>query len=166
MGHGVNFAVFSEHATRVDLCLFAGPDATSEFARVTLPEQTDMVWHALLPDMRPGQVYGYRVHGPYDPQSGHRFNPAKLLLDPYAKAVVRPVLWETGPAIDILTFCARDDHLRSPREGLHSAAPRNPGAIARHVRGAGATPGDRPSITGCRPPTRATTRTSQAAATR
>jgi isoamylase len=92
-GNGVNFAIFSEHATRVDLCLFDGPDATAERVLVTLPEQTDMVWHALLPDVRPGQVYGYRVHGPYNPAAGHRFNPAKLLLDPYSKAVARPVQW-------------------------------------------------------------------------
>ncbi|HET9468300.1 MAG TPA: glycogen debranching protein GlgX [Vicinamibacterales bacterium] len=93
-GRGVNFAIFSEHATRVDLCLFNNADSTSEYVHVTLPEQTDMVWHALLPDVRPGQIYGYRVYGPYDPANGHRFNPAKLLLDPYAKALVRPVQWD------------------------------------------------------------------------
>ena len=93
-GSGVNFAIFSEHATRVDVCLFNNADSTSEYVHVTLPEQTDMVWHALLPGVRPGQIYGYRVHGPYDPANGHRFNAAKLLLDPYAKALVRPVRWD------------------------------------------------------------------------
>jgi len=89
----VNFAVFSEHATKVELCLFNSVDATSESARVTLPEQTDMVWHGFLPDARPNQLYGYRVHGAYDPQHGHRFNPAKVVMDPYAKSVARTIRW-------------------------------------------------------------------------
>ncbi len=84
-GEGVNFALFSEHATRVELCLFA-PDGR-ETHRLHLPERTNNVWHGLLPDLRPGQRYGYRVHGPFRPGEGHRFNPNKLLLDPYAKAV-------------------------------------------------------------------------------
>ena len=85
-GLGVNFALFSAHATKVELCLF---DATgeNEIERITLPEYTDEVFHVYLPDARPGTVYGYRVHGPYDPANGHRSNPAKLLLDPYAKAI-------------------------------------------------------------------------------
>ncbi|HET8650492.1 MAG TPA: hypothetical protein VFL95_10650, partial [Gemmatimonadales bacterium] len=86
-GQGTNFALFSEHATAVDLCLFSGPDAPTESARIPLRDRTDQVWHAYLPDVRPGQLYGYRVHGPYDPSQGHRFNPAKLLIDPYAKAI-------------------------------------------------------------------------------
>ena len=89
----MNFAVFSEHATKVELCLFNSVDATSESARVTLPEQTDMVWHGFLPDARPNQLYGYRVHGAYDPQHGHRFNPAKVVMDPYAKSVARTIRW-------------------------------------------------------------------------
>ncbi|HXH06259.1 MAG TPA: glycogen debranching protein GlgX, partial [Vicinamibacterales bacterium] len=92
-GVGVNFAIFSEHATRVDLCLFDSAEATAESVRIPLPEQTDMVWHGYLPDVRPGQLYGFRVHGPYAPQEGHRFNPAKLLLDPYAKAIGRRMRW-------------------------------------------------------------------------
>jgi isoamylase len=92
-GSGVNFAVFSEHATRVELCLFDSADAPSESLSIPLPEQTDMVWHGYLPDVRPGQLYGYRVHGPYDPRSGHRFNPSKLLFDPYATAVGRRERW-------------------------------------------------------------------------
>ncbi|MEW6322902.1 MAG: glycogen debranching protein GlgX [Acidobacteriota bacterium] len=92
-GLGVNFAIFSEHATAVELCLFDTVGATAESVRIRLPEQTDMVWHGYLPDVRPGQLYGYRVHGPYDPAAGHRFNPAKLLVDPYAKAIARTVRW-------------------------------------------------------------------------
>jgi glycogen operon protein len=93
-GIGVNFAIFSEHATSVDLCLFDDPDATAESGRLSLPEQTDMVWHGYLPDVRPGQLYGYRVHGPYEPRTGHRFNAAKVVLDPYAKAVGRAPRWD------------------------------------------------------------------------
>jgi glycogen operon protein len=92
-GVGVNFALFSEHATRVELCLFDSPDAEVESLTISLPEQTDMVWHGYLPDVHPGQLYGYRVHGPYDPQAGHRFNPHKLLLDPYAKVIGRRGRW-------------------------------------------------------------------------
>jgi glycogen operon protein len=90
-GQGVNFALFSEHATKVELCLFDTPDAPKESLRIGLPEQTDLVWHAYLRDVRPGQLYGYRVHGPYEPASGHRFNPHKILLDPYAKGIGRPL---------------------------------------------------------------------------
>jgi isoamylase len=92
-GAGVNFALFSAHATQVDLCLFDGPEAHHETARLPLPERTDLVWHGYLPGLRPGQLYGYRVHGPYDPAQGHRFNPAKVVLDPYAKAVGRVPRW-------------------------------------------------------------------------
>jgi glycogen operon protein len=92
-GAGVNFAVYSEHATSVDLCLFDSVRAKTEAVRIVLPEQTDMVWHGYLPDIIPGQMYGFRVHGPYDPGSGHRFNAHKVLLDPYAKAIARVVEW-------------------------------------------------------------------------
>lgn len=92
-GRGVNFALFSEHAERVELCLFDSVDADRESQRIVLLEYTDQVWHGYLPDIRPGQIYGYRVYGPYLPEAGHRFNPNKVLLDPYAKAVVRPVQW-------------------------------------------------------------------------
>jgi glycogen operon protein len=88
-GEGVNFALFSEHATRVELLLFESADATAETLSVPLTERTDMVWHGYLPDVRPGQLYGYRVFGPWDPAHGHRFNPAKVLLDPYAKTIGR-----------------------------------------------------------------------------
>ncbi len=92
-GVGVNFALFSEHASAVELCLFDGPDSTSESARITLPEQTDMVWHGYVSGIRPGQLYGYRVHGPYEPGAGQRFNPAKVVLDAYAKAIGRTTRW-------------------------------------------------------------------------
>ena len=85
-GEGVNFALFSEHAEKVDLCLF-DPAGRRQIRRITLREQTDQVWHCYLPEVRPGLVYGYRVFGPYDPSQGLRFNPHKLLLDPYAKQV-------------------------------------------------------------------------------
>src|SRR5690349_11982078 len=91
-GEGVNFALFSENATKVELCIF-DPSGTHEVARVALPEYTDQVWHGYLPDARPNLLYGYRVHGPYDPPNGHRFNPNKLLLDPYAKAIDGQIRW-------------------------------------------------------------------------
>ncbi|MDT3706222.1 MAG: glycogen debranching protein GlgX [Thiobacillus sp.] len=92
-GAGVNFALFSENATGVDLCLFGEADGNAETARIALTEQTYQVWHVYVPGLRPGQRYGYRVHGPYEPARGQRFNPAKLLLDPYAKAVDRTLGW-------------------------------------------------------------------------
>ena len=92
-GEGVNFALFSEHASAVELCLFDAPGAPRESQRVALRERSGRVWHAYLPDLRPGQLYAYRVHGPYEPERGHRFNPHKLLLDPYAKALSGPVAW-------------------------------------------------------------------------
>ncbi|HET6379530.1 MAG TPA: glycogen debranching protein GlgX [candidate division Zixibacteria bacterium] len=89
-GGGVNFAIFSENASGVELCLF---DEGGTETRIGLTEQTDQVWHCYLPDVRPGQRYAYRVHGPYEPGRGHRFNPAKLLIDPYAKRVDGSVNW-------------------------------------------------------------------------
>jgi isoamylase len=93
LGNGVNFALFSEFATSVDLCLFDNLDARQENIRIPVTEHTDQVWHVFLPDARPGQLYGYRVSGPYDPERGLRFNSSKLLLDPYAKAIVGDVNW-------------------------------------------------------------------------
>ncbi|MBA4104353.1 MAG: glycogen debranching enzyme GlgX [Pirellula sp.] len=90
-GKGVNFALYSENATKVELCLYNSAEDAEETERITLVEHTDMVWHCYLPDIRPGQFYGYRVHGPYEPAKGHRFNPNKLLLDPYAKALARTI---------------------------------------------------------------------------
>lgn len=91
-GSGVNFALFSENASKVRLCLF-DEEGERETARVTFGEYTDHVWHAYLPGIEPGQIYGYRVSGPYRPEKGHRFNPAKLLLDPYAKAMTGGLKW-------------------------------------------------------------------------
>ncbi len=91
---GVNFALFSEHATKVELCLFDSPDDTTESERIALPEKTNQVWHGLIPGLKPGQVYGYRVHGPDAPDQGHRFNPRKLLIDPYAKLIARDLRWD------------------------------------------------------------------------
>jgi isoamylase len=91
-GTGVNFALFSAHAESVDLCLF-DHHGQRELERIPLPEYTDEVWHGYLPDARPGQIYGYRVHGPYDPAAGHRFNAHKLLIDPYAKAMTGALHW-------------------------------------------------------------------------
>ena len=92
-GKGVNFALFSEHATRVELCLFETVDADKETHRIPLTEHTDRVWHAYLPEVLPGQLYGYRVYGPYTPEEGHRFNPNKIVLDPYARSIGRDVRW-------------------------------------------------------------------------
>ncbi|MEF3274572.1 MAG: glycogen debranching protein GlgX [Chloroflexus sp.] len=93
-GEGVNFALFSAHATRVELCLFDSPTAPREALRIILPERTNDVWHGYIPGLRPGQLYGYRVHGPYAPQQGHRFNPYKLLIDPYARALCGELRWD------------------------------------------------------------------------
>ena len=93
MGNGVNFAIFSKHATGVELCLFDSIEATEENIRIPINEHTDQVWHVFLPDVRPGQLYGFRVAGPYDPERGLRFNSSKLLLDPYAKAIAGEVSW-------------------------------------------------------------------------
>ena len=90
-GGGVNFALFSEHATGVELCLFDTTGCSEQ--RIELTERTDLVWHGYVPDARAGQLYGYRVHGPYEPERGHRFNPAKLLIDPYAQALDGALHW-------------------------------------------------------------------------
>ena len=120
-GQGVNFALFSAHAERVDLCLF-DPSGNHEEARIRLPEYTDEVWHCYLPEARPGQLYGYRVHGPYEPALGHRFNPNKLLLDPYARALSGTLRWNDvlygyrvgGPRED-LSFDRRDSARYMPK---------------------------------------------------
>jgi len=91
-GLGINFAVFSAHAERIDLCLF-DPSGRREIARLALPEFTDEIWHGYLPGARAGLIYGYRAHGPYQPQAGHRFNPHKLLLDPYARRISGSLRW-------------------------------------------------------------------------
>ncbi len=93
LGNGVNFAIFSENATSVDLCLFERIDSPQESVRIPITEHTDQVWHIFLPDVRPGQLYGFRVYGPYEPERGLRFNSSKLLLDPYAKAIAGDIQW-------------------------------------------------------------------------
>ncbi|HEX7942383.1 MAG TPA: hypothetical protein VF488_11300, partial [Gemmatimonadaceae bacterium] len=95
-GTGVNFALFSENATGVELCLYREDGDAEEAARIKITERTDQVWHCFLPDVRPGQFYGYRVYGPYEPHNGQRFNPAKLLIDPYAKAITGAIKWSNA----------------------------------------------------------------------
>jgi glycogen operon protein len=121
-GAGVNFALFSENATGVELCLFDAADASRETQRLRLTEHTDQVWHAYLPEARPGQLYGYRVEGPYAPAEGHRFNPNKLLLDPYAKAIASTVAWSDavfgytiGSRAADLSFDERDSAAGVPK---------------------------------------------------
>ncbi len=105
-GLGVNFAIFSEHAHKVELCLFDSPQSQQESQRIRLISYTDQIFHGYLPDCRPGQVYGYRVWGPFDPARGHRFNENKILVDPYAKSVVRPA------SLDKALFGFDTDHPR------------------------------------------------------
>ncbi len=120
-GSGVNFALYSENAEKVELCLFDGVDDAQEAQKIPIKEQTDMVWHAYLPDVRPGQLYGYRVHGPYDPSHGHRFNANKIMLDPYAKSIGRDVRWTDamwgyklgGEEADV-SFDERDNAAHAP----------------------------------------------------
>jgi glycogen operon protein len=120
-GNGVNFAIFSEHATAVELCLFKNEDDTQETHRIPLTECRDQVYHCYLPDVRPGQLYGYRVDGPYEPERGHRFNRNKIVLDPYAKAIGRNIRWcdelwgyKLGDAKADLSFDNRDSAHAAP----------------------------------------------------
>ena len=120
-GIGTNFAVFSANATRIELCLF-DPSGRREIARYDLPECTDEVWHGYLPQLRAGQLYGYRAHGPYEPEQGHRFNPHKLLLDPYARLLAGQIRWSdalhgyrvSSPRAD-LSFDRRDSAAAMPK---------------------------------------------------
>ncbi len=127
-GKGVNFAIFSRHAEKVELCLF---DETGkrELQRIPLRERTDFVWHGYLPQLRPGQLYGYRVHGPYEPSAGHRFNPHKLLLDPYARSIVGALRWSDahfgytiGGKKDDLSFDRRDSASGMPKSQVVDGA--------------------------------------------
>jgi glycogen operon protein len=120
-GEGVNFALFSEHAERVELCLF-DPTGRRELQRIPLVERTDEVFHCYLPEARPGQLYGYRVYGPYDPERGHRFNPHKLLLDPYARSIAGTLRWSdalygysVGHKRGDLSFDRRDSASAMPK---------------------------------------------------
>ena len=120
-GAGVNFALFAEHATKVELCLFDAVDSKTETERIPFRHQSDLVWHAYLPEALPGQLYGYRVHGPYDPLQGHRHNPNKVLLDPYAKSIGRGLQWDdvvfgykVGDEAKDLSFDDRDSAAFAP----------------------------------------------------
>ncbi len=112
-GKGTNFAVFSANATKVEVCLF-DDKGERELERIELPEYTNQIWHGYLPEVSPGAIYGYRVHGPYEPDAGHRFNPNKLLLDPYAVAHMGELRWDPAvfgyqmETMDDLTFDERD----------------------------------------------------------
>jgi len=120
-GEGVNFSLFSEHAEKVELCVF-DPRGRHEFFRIPLPEQTDQVWHGYLPEARPGLLYGYRVYGPYDPARGMRFNHHKLLLDPYARQIEGELRWSdahfgyrVGSKNEDLSFDRRDNAAGMPK---------------------------------------------------
>jgi isoamylase len=95
-GQGVNFALFSENATGVELCLFDKGKGATQTTIVPISERTHNLYHVYVPDLKPGQLYGYRVHGPYEPANGHRFNPAKLVIDPYAKAIGGTIEWDNS----------------------------------------------------------------------
>jgi isoamylase len=152
-GSGTNFAVFSAHGTKVEVCLF-DDSGEKELTRIPLPEYTDQIWHGYLPGILPGTPYAYRVHGPYEPEAGHRFNPNKLLLDPYACAHVGKLMWH--PSIfgyqmesgDDLTFDERDSAPFVPKSlivdpSFDWTGPRNRQTVPRdetviyemHVRG-------------------------------
>src|ERR1700753_941910 len=120
-GKGTNFTLFSAHATRVEVCLF-DRHGEKELERLALPEYTDQIWHGYIPDVAPGSVYGFRVHGPYEPNEGHRFNPNKLVLDPYARAHMGELKWgpeclgyTIGAEGDDLTFDERDSAAFMPK---------------------------------------------------
>ena len=123
-GQGVNFAIFSEHATGVELCLFNHQDDAEESFKIPMSERTDQVFHCYLPDVRPGQFYGYRVHGPYDPQNGNRFNPAKLLIDPYAKAITGAITWSN----DLFAY-----NVGGPKEDLEPDPNNSAGGVPKCV---------------------------------
>src|SRR3954469_15109082 len=113
-GKGVNFALFSAHATAVDLCLF-DPSGRREVERIRLPRRTDQIWHVYVQGVRPGQLYGYRVDGPYEPMRGHRFNPRKLLIDPYARQLSGRSRWHDA-LYGYRLGTGRADLTRDPRD--------------------------------------------------
>src|SRR3982751_2766590 len=118
-GTGVNFSLYSEKATAVDLCLFDdGESAETEV--VSVRKSTGYVWHCYLPGVKLGQLYGYRVHGPYEPERGDRFNPAKLLIDPYAKALAGSLNWD-APVFGYRLGAAGGGRLSRPKEGAVGA---------------------------------------------
>jgi len=121
-GKGVNFALYAENATDVDLCLFNSTEDKTESERIRIVEVSHHVWHIYLPDLKPGQLYGYRVYGPYEPENGHRFNPNKLLIDPYAKSIAGNIQWhdalfgyEVGNPEEDLSFSDVDSAAYIPK---------------------------------------------------
>ena len=127
-GKGVNFALFSAHAEKVELCLFSD-DGKAELKRIELPAKTDNVFHGYIPDMKPGQVYGFRVHGPHDPANGHQFNPNKLMLDPYAEELVGTVHWS-----DALTDPAQDSAPAVMKAKVMPPLPHSTSVKPQHLR--------------------------------
>jgi glycogen operon protein len=122
-GEGTNFSLFSEHAHRVELCLFSAGD---DERRIEMKEQAAFHWHVYLHGVGPGQRYGYRVHGPYDPPAGHRFNPRKLLIDPYAKAIEGPIRWdEANTHAYVPTSGSDDEDLEADDEDSAPAIPKS-----------------------------------------
>ncbi|HSC90093.1 MAG TPA: glycogen debranching protein GlgX [Gaiellaceae bacterium] len=121
-GEGTNFSLFSEHAERVELCLFDDDDGET---RIPVTERTAFHWHCYLLGVGPGQRYGYRVHGPYDPGAGHRFNPAKLLIDPYAKAIEGPIRWARGNTLPYVPAGGADADLQLDDEDDADAIPKS-----------------------------------------
>src|SRR6185437_1631017 len=95
-GKGVNFSVYAENATGVDLCLFNSIEEDEEYIKLKMIERSGNVWHIYIPGLKPGQIYGYRVYGSYDPANGARYNPNKLLIDPNAKAITGPIEWDNA----------------------------------------------------------------------
>lgn len=121
-GKGVNFTLYSENATGVDLCLFNTPQDEVEFERIPITEYSELIWHIYIPGLKPGQLYGYRVHGPYEPENGHRFNANKLLIDPYAKAISGTINWddslfgyEIGSPDEDMSFSETDNAAYVPK---------------------------------------------------
>ena len=159
-GRGTNFALFSANATKVELCLFDS-QGRRELERIALPERTEDVWHGYLHDVAPGQLYGYRVHGPYEPEHGHRFNANKLMLDPYAKRLVGRLVWSDahfayrpGSPREDLSFDRRDNARGMPKamvvdETVERRPARGPAADSvgrhHHLRGARQGPDPDPS---------------------
>jgi pullulanase/glycogen debranching enzyme len=147
---GVNFAIYSENAEKVELCLFDEAGSKTERERVAFREVTGHVWHAYLPDIKPGQLYGYRIHGTYEPKEGLRFNPAKLLIDPYAIAICGKMNWDApvfsyqiGHADADLSFDDRDDAWGCPSVWL--STPPLTGRMTGHYT----PPGTRPLSMRC-----------------
>lgn len=121
-GDGVNFALYAFNASKVEICLFKTVKDEVEYARIPMLERTHEIWHTFIPDLQPGQLYGYRVYGPYEPENGHRFNPNKLLIDPYAKAIAGPIEWhdslfgyEVGNEQEDLSFSETDSAAYLPK---------------------------------------------------